>query len=141
MIGDNAENVTLPVANCVLCGWPMDGTVNILEVHIGTAVYRACADECPPAGVGRPQQHLAERRADADRVEREVSEVMTVLQKAGSPWADLECLTDLLQRHSRLQGLATPRRDHVDPSEAAGLSAAEVVKRVRERLRREDEET
>ena len=118
----------------------MDGTVNILEVSIGTAVYRACADECPPAGVDRRQRHLDERRADADRVEREISEVMTALQKAGSPWADLERLTDLLQRHSRLQGLSTPRHEHVDPSAAAGLSAAEVVKRVRERLRREYED-
>ena len=65
---------------------------------------------------------------------------MTALQKADSPWADLERLTDLLQRHSRLQG-RPPRREHVDPSAAAGLSAAEVVKGVRERLRREDEET
>jgi hypothetical protein len=118
----------------------MDGTVNILEVRIGTAMYRACAGECPPTGVDR-QRYLAERRADADRVEREISEVMTALQKAGSPWADLERLTDLLQRHSRLQGLSTARREHVDPSAAAGLSAAEVVKRVRERLRREDKET
>ena len=118
----------------------MDGTVNILEVSIGTAVYRACADECPPAGVDRRQRHLDERRADADRVEREISEVMTALQKAGSPWADLERLTDLLQRHSRLQGLSTPRHEHVDPSAAAGLSAAEVVKGVRERLRREYED-
>ena len=119
----------------------MDGTVNILEVRIGTALYRACADECPPAGVDRRQRYLAERRADADRVERDISEVMTALQKAGSRWADLERLTDLLQRHSRLQGLSTARREHVDPSAAAGLSAAEVVKRVRERLRRENKES
>jgi hypothetical protein len=132
--------VTLPVANCILCGWPMDGTVNILEVRISTAVYRACADECPPAGVDRRQRHLAERRADADRVEREISEVMTTLQKADSPYADLERLTDLLRRHSRLQG-RPPRREHVDPSRAAGLSAAEVVEGVRERLRGEYEET
>ncbi len=46
MTGENAETVPLPVANCVLCRWPMDGTVNILEVQIGTAVYRACAEEC-----------------------------------------------------------------------------------------------
>ena len=118
----------------------MDGTVDILEVRIGTAVYRACADECPPAGVDRRERHFAERRADADRVEREVSEVMTALQKAGCPWVDLERLTDLVQRHSRLQG-RPPRREHVDPSAAAGLSAAEVVERVRERLRREDDET
>jgi hypothetical protein len=131
----------LPVANCVLCGWPMDGTVNMLEVRIGTAVYRACADECPPAGVGRQKRHLDERRADADRVEREISEVMTALQKADPPWADLERLTDLLERHSCLRGLSTSRRERVDPSAAAGLSAAEVVKRVSERLRREDEET
>jgi hypothetical protein len=74
-------------------------------------------------------------------VEREISEVMTALQKADPPWADLERLTDLLERHSRLRGLSTSRREQVDPSAAAGLSAAEVVKRVRERLRREDEET
>ena len=118
----------------------MDGTVNILEVRIGTAVYRACADECPPAGVDRRQRHVAERRADADRVEREVGEVMTALQKAGSPYADLERLTDLLLRHSRLQG-RPPRREHVNPSAAAGLSAAEVVKGVREHLHQDNDQT
>ena len=38
MTGENAGSVTLPGANCVLCGWPMEGKVSILEVHIGTEI-------------------------------------------------------------------------------------------------------
>jgi len=57
-----SDGPDLPVANCVLCGWPMDGTVNILEVRIGTAVYRACADECLPGGADRRQRYLADAK-------------------------------------------------------------------------------
>ena len=133
---DTVESVALPVANCVLCGWPMDGTVDDLEVRIGTALYRACADECPPAGVDRRQRHLAERRADADQVEREIGEVIDALRKAGSPWADLERLTDLLQRHSGLQGLPPDGASMWTLRRLRVSRLPRSSERVRERLRR-----
>ena len=136
MTGENAETVPLPVANCVLCRWPMDGTVNILEVQIGTAVYRACAEECPPAGVDR-RRYLDERHAEARRVEREIGKIDRRIIGAAHSMADFNRWLDLERRHSRLRGLSAPRRVHEDPSSAAGHSAAEVVRRVRELLRSE----
>jgi hypothetical protein len=128
MTGENADSVPLPVANCVLCRWPMDGTVNILEVYVGAfAVYRACADECPPAGVDR-RRYLDERYAEARRVEREI-------RKARRSLADPEYLMNLERRLSVLLGRDAPRRVVVHPRLAAGLSAAEIVKGVREQPR------
>jgi hypothetical protein len=141
MPGENAESVpSLPVANCVLCRWPMDGTVNILEVHIGTAVFRACADDCPPADVDR-RQYLAERRAEARRVTREITKMNRLIVNGAASVADFKRWMVLENRHSRLLGLHAPRRVDVDPALAAGLSAPEVVKQVRQLLRRDDEHT
>jgi len=106
----------------------MDGTVNILEVYVGAvAVYRACADECPPAGVDR-RRYLDERYAEARRVEREI-------RKARRSLADPEYLMNLERRLSVLLGRDTPRRVVVHPRSAAGLSAAEIVLWVREQSR------
>ena len=65
----------------------MDGTVNILEVQIGTAVYRACAEECPPAGVDR-RRYLDERHAEARRVEREIGKIDRRIIGAAHSMAD-----------------------------------------------------
>ena len=131
----------LPVANCVLCGWPMDGSVNILEVHVGAiAVYRACADECAPAGVDR-RRYLSERHAEGRRVEREIGKVWFAIEMSGRfPLADSHRLNDLECRLSRLFGLCAPRQVRVNPSSAEGLPAAEIVRRVRELLRQEGEQ-
>ena len=56
------------------------------------------------------------------------------------PLADSHRLNDLERRLSRLLGLYAPRQVHVNPSSAEGLPAAEVVRRVRELLRQEDEQ-
>ena len=136
MSGENADSVPLPVANCVFCRRPMDGTVNILEVYVGAiAVYRACADECLPAGVDR-QRYIAERAAKARRVEREIRKARRALADAEHrSQADFEYLMKLERRHSVLLGRDAPQRVEVDPSSAAGLSGAEIVKRVRARSR------
>jgi len=136
MTGENADSVPLPVANCVLCGWPMDGMVNILEVYVGAvAVYRACADECPPAGVDR-RRYLDERYAEARRVERDIRKASRVLDDSEyRSLADLEYLMNLERRLSVLLGRNAPRHVKVDPRSAAGLSAAEIVKWVREQPR------
>jgi hypothetical protein len=124
-----------PVANCVLCGWPMDGTVNILEVHIGTvAVYRACAGECPAADVNRRsavdrRRYIDSRHTPAPRLHRQIAKI----PRLGLP--DTGRLGDLERRYSALFGLDAPQRSDVNPSSAAGFSAVEVVKRVRDQTR------
>ena len=91
----------LPVANCVLCGWPMDGTVNILEVHVGpVAVYRACAGECPAADVNR--RSAIDRKRYTDRrhaVARRVHRQMAKIHRLSLP--DFGRLADLERRVSR----------------------------------------
>jgi hypothetical protein len=124
----------LPVANCVLCGWPMDGSVNIVEVHVGTvAVYRACADECPPADVNRwrpmdRQRYIDQRHDLARRLHCQMAKI------DGRSLPDFRRIADLERRYSHLRGCNDPKQVEVDPSSAAGLSAAEIVKRVREQL-------
>jgi hypothetical protein len=113
----------------------MDGTVNILEVRVGTiAVYRACAGECPPAEVNRRnardrQRYIDMRHAVARGVHRELAKTHRL-----SP-TDYGLLADLERRYSVLLGLDAPQRVDVNPSSAAGLSAAEIVKRVRDQTR------
>jgi hypothetical protein len=112
----------------------MDGSVNILEVHVGTvAVYRACADECPPVDVTRlrpvdRQRHIDQRRVLARRVHCQMAKI------DGRSLPDFRRLADLQRRYSHLRGCCDPGRVKVDPSSVAGLPAAEVVKRVREQL-------
>ena len=131
----------LPVANCVLCGWPMDGTVNILEVHVGAvAVYRACAGECPAADLSRwsaidRKRYVDMRHAVARQVHREMAKIHRLALPDASRLAELE------RRYSVLLGLDAPQRVDVNPSSVAGLSAAEVVKRVREHLHRDVDRT
>ena len=119
----------LPVANCVLCGWPMDGTVNILEVHVGpVAVYRACARECPAADVNRRSAIDRKRYTDRRHAQaRRVHGQMAKIHRLSLP--DFGRLADLERRYCVLLGLDAPQRVDVDPSAAAGLSAAEVVTR------------
>ena len=79
------DGLALPVANCVVCGWPMDGTVDIPEVHVGTvAVFGACAGECPPAGVCwwnvmDRRRYINRRHAVARRVRRQMATVRRLL--------------------------------------------------------------
>jgi hypothetical protein len=127
-----ADGLHLPVANCILCGWPMDGSVNILEVHVGiVAVYRACADECPPADVNRRrpvdrQRYIDQRQALARRVHRQMVKI------DGRSLSDFRCIGELERRYSHLRGRNDPKQVEVNPSSAAGLSAAEIMKRVRD---------
>ena len=124
----------LPVANCILCGWPMDGSVNILEVHVGAvAVYRACADECPPADVNRRRpmdrrRYIDQSHAVARRVHRQMVKIV------GCSLPDFRRIGELERRYSHLRGCDDPKQVEVNPSSAVGLSAAEIVKRVREQL-------
>jgi hypothetical protein len=118
----------------------MDGTVSILEVHVGAvAMYRACADECPPADVDR-RRYLRERYVKGRHVTREIGKARLALENAdGLPLAEFDHFLHLVRRRSSLLGLYAPRQVEVDPTSADGLPAAEVVRRVREILRQEDE--
>jgi hypothetical protein len=135
MTGKNAVSLTLPIANCVLCRWPMEGTVNILQVHIGTAVYRACAGECPPRSINRQSSHArseyAERRyrAERARVRRESQNIAAARGENGGSLTSAE--------RRQLERCLIPGNQSVKiaPSSAAGLSAPQVVERVRELLR------
>jgi hypothetical protein len=129
----------LPVAHCVLCRWPMNESVNIVEIRVGAvAVFRACAGECPPPDVDRNRaldrkRYINERQAEARRVDREMSKIR-------DSFDDLGHLMDLMRRYAVLLGLDAPVRVEVDPSSAAGRSPAEIAQSVREQLRREDAE-
>ena len=57
------------------------------------------------------------------------------------PEPDAGRLAELERRYSVLLGLDAPQRVDVNPSSVAGLSAAEVVKRVREHLHRDVDRT
>ena len=121
---------------CVLCGWPMDGTVNILEVYIGSlAVYRACAGGCPPSDVNRcsaidRQRYIDRPHAVARRVRRQIAKLH------GRSPTDFGRLGDLESRRSVLLGLVGPQHVDVTPSSVAGVSAGEVIKRIRDQTRR-----
>ena len=52
----------------------------------------------------------------------------------GRSLPDFRRIADLERRYSHLRGCNDPKQVEVDPSSAAGLSAAEIVMRVREQL-------
>ena len=110
--------VFMPRANCAVCGRRIDDTVDIVEVQIGTATYRACADECVSERKDR-QTDLAERRAGRGPLELKIIRVVELAP------AELERL------------IFTPgykyvlKRVVVDPRSAANVSAPEVVSWVR----------
>jgi hypothetical protein len=136
---ENADSVPLPVATCVICGWPMDGTVGVLEVHIGTAVYSACAAECPPSDVDRlsapARVGYAQRRyrAALAQVRREAKKILATRGEAGGS------LTSLERLQLEWQLITWDDVVEVDPSAASGLSAPEVVRRERDRRRQDGE--
>jgi hypothetical protein len=74
----------------------MDGTVSILKVHIATAVYRACAGECPPKDVdrlsARARSEYADRRyrAELARVRRESRKILAARGEDGGSLTSIE---------------------------------------------------
>ena len=73
-------------------------------------------------------------------MKREIGKVWFAIEMSRLPLADSHRLNDLERRLSRLLGLDAPRQVHVNPPSAEGLPAPEVVRRVRELLRPEDEQ-
>jgi hypothetical protein len=107
----------------------MEGTVNILQVHIGTAVYRACAGECPPRSINRQRSHARSEYAERARVRRESQIIAAARGENGGSLTSAE--------RRQLERCLIPGNQSVKiaPSSAAGLSAPQVVERVRELLR------
>ena len=120
--------VFMPRANCAVCGRRIDDTVDIVEVQIGTATYRACADECVSERKDR-QTDLAERRAGRGPLELKIIRVVADRNEGGEV---VELAPAELERLIFTPGYKyVLKRVVVDPRSAANVSAPEVVSWVR----------
>ena len=74
------------------------------------------------------RRYIDQSHAVARRVHRQMVKIV------GCSLPDFRRIGELERRYSHLRGCDDPKQVKVNPSSAVGLSAAEIVKRVREQL-------